>query len=632
MSRLGLLFAKLLRPVFCSSLFVAGLWWTGAPVSQATASEVGASDIKPIPPLVAQASQVREGNQISLNGRTWPIAWSQWQSSGRTRIGISDVGLMRLAGVDLLNTENPLQQPIQWFSQTTGAASALPTRLSSQYRYLDLTDFAQQAGWRLQASGTTLQIVSPAATVTGVRQGRQPWGDRIVIDLDRSTPWQLDQQGSEITVTLDAAATPALIERFRPPATSSNTSNRLPSPPAQSTPPTTPPQRLPLKLESTQNQTRIQFTLPTGLQAQALTLANPNRLVIDVRSDAAVAREIVWAPGIRWRQQVVTAGSAQFPVVLLSLDPRQPGLKLRPIWTNPQTLVGIAPLIQTAQRWQATAAINAGFFNRNNQMPLGAIRQDGRWLSGPILNRGAIAWNELGDVKMARLSLQETLATTTGQRLPILQLNSGYVQAGIARYTPDWGPTYSPLTDNEILITVQNNQVITQQPGGPTGKTSFPLLPNTYLLVLRSNQAAATALPIGMMVRLETATLPADFSRYSQVIGAGPLLLQNRQIVLDAKMERFSDAFIREKAVRSAIGRTSEGNLLIVAVQNRLGGAGPTLAETAQIMQQLGAVDALNLDGGSSTTLYLGGQLLNRSPRTAARVHNGIGVFVDSVP
>jgi len=45
-------------------------------------------------------------------------------------------------------------------------------------------------------------------------------------------------------------------------------------------------------------------------------------------------------------------------------------------------------------------------------------------------------------------------------------------------------------------------------------------------------------------------------------------------------------------------------------------------------MQQLGAVNALNLDGGSSTTLYLGGQLLDRLPRTAARVHNGIGVFL----
>jgi exopolysaccharide biosynthesis protein len=49
-------------------------------------------------------------------------------------------------------------------------------------------------------------------------------------------------------------------------------------------------------------------------------------------------------------------------------------------------------------------------------------------------------------------------------------------------------------------------------------------------------------------------------------------------------------------------------------------------------MQQLGAIDALNLDGGSSTTLYLGGQILDRPPRTAARVHNGIGVLMTPNP
>ena len=79
---------------------------------------------------------------------------------------------------------------------------------------------------------------------------------------------------------------------------------------------------------------------------------------------------------------------------------------------------------------------------------------------------------------------------------------------------------------------------------------------------------------------------------------------------------------------KCAIGRTAAGNLLIVAVHNRAGGAGPNFAELAQILQQMGAVEALNLDGGSSTSLYLGGSLLDRPPSTAARVHNAIGIFI----
>ena len=102
--------------------------------------------------------------------------------------------------------------------------------------------------------------------------------------------------------------------------------------------------------------------------------------------------------------------------------------------------------------------------------------------------------------------------------------------------------------------------------------------------------------------------------------------------MLDGKAEGFSDAFIRQTAVRSAIGTTAAGNAIVATIHNRVGGSGSTLAETAKIMQSLGCVDALNLDGGSSTSLYLGGQLVDRLPVTAARVHNGLGIFLQPLP
>jgi exopolysaccharide biosynthesis protein len=71
----------------------------------------------------------------------------------------------------------------------------------------------------------------------------------------------------------------------------------------------------------------------------------------------------------------------------------------------------------------------------------------------------------------------------------------------------------------------------------------------------------------------------------------------------------------------------NQGRILLVAAHNRIGGLGATLSEFAQLLQKMGAVSALNLDGGSSTQMYLGGEIIDRSPATAARVHNGIGVF-----
>ncbi|MBW4470958.1 MAG: phosphodiester glycosidase family protein [Stenomitos rutilans HA7619-LM2] len=589
-----------------SFLCVSWLSQPGAMVIAAPRDQSSPSHHNRLSQVPSLPVQSQTGTQILLNGRPLTAAWTQWTAGG-PRFGITDAGLSQAIGVELLNTADATRQPVQWFSDPVAAPLNLGTRLTGALRYLDITDLAQRSGWQLQPNGATLQITSPPATVTAVRQGRQPWGDRLVLELDRATPWQVDQQDQQVVLTLDAQVAATVLQSFK-----SVMGNRLSS----------------ISIEPGASQSRLRLTLSSALRPRAWSLPNPNRLIVDIRPDTLVDRDILWAPGLRWRTQTLTLGTARFPVIWLAVDPRQPGISLKPILPNPGTLIGTAPLLRTAQQAQVAAAINGGFFNRNNQLPLGAVRLDGRWLSGPILGRGAIAWNTTGDTKFARLTLQETIVTPNGQRLPLTHLNSAYVQAGIARYTSDWGNSYSPFTDNEILVTVQNDKVINQQPAGSAGSNAVPVPANGYLLAVRSNRNAATVLTVGTGLKLETTITPPEFSRYDQIIGGGPLLLQNRQIVLDPKAEQFSNAFAIEKASRSAIGQTADGNLLIAAVHTNLDGTGATLTDMAQIMQQLGAVNALNLDGGSSTTLYLGGQLLDRLPRTAARVHDGIGIIV----
>jgi hypothetical protein len=629
-----------------------------------------ATSAQSIPRLISQSSRspfpgiLSSGNQISLNGRTLPGTWLQRPGASQATTHLSDGIFRQVIGVTFLNSSSPAKQPVQWFSSATKPV-VLTTRLLGAYRYLDITNFAKTAGWQIQPNGNTLVIVTPKAQVTNIIENKQssvstvaPLGQaRILIDLDRPTPWQITQglvvkkpqtsfsdpdipiskpttpPNREWTITLDGIANPLLVERYSPlppappPTLLPNLLKQiLPTPP---TPPAPVPDSLIQQVEVVKNQTIIRLSVPFGLSPQISTVANPNRLIIDIRPDALEEKDITWASGLRWQQRFVKLGTDRFPVVSLEVNPHKFGLILKPIWTNPDTLTGTAPLIQTAQRYLAVAAINGGYFNRNNKLPLGAIRRDGQWLSGPILNRGAIAWNDSGQFYFGRLTLVETLITANNLRLPILFLNSGYVQSGIARYTPVWGTTYTPLTDNEVILFVQKDQVTKQLLGGKAGNTTLPIPQDGYLLTLRGNAATtALQLPIGTTVRITSATTPADFSRYPHIVGAGPLLVQNRQIVLDAKGEKFSDAFIAEKAIRSGICTTAPGTLMITAVHNRAGGYGPSLAEHAQLMQLLGCVNALNLDGGSSTSLYLGGQLLDRSPSTAARVHNGIGIFL----
>lgn len=339
---------------------------------------------------------------------------------------------------------------------------------------------------------------------------------------------------------------------------------------------------------------------------------------------APADRQIRWAPGILWQRQTIDLGKAKFPLTLLRLDLKTPGLTLKPITANPSQMVAVAPMLRTHELWQSIASINGGFFNRKNRHPLGAVKQNGQWLSGPILGRGAIGWTDRGELGFDRLVLRETLRTDRGVTLPLVALNSGYIQGGLSRYSPAWGPAYTPLSDRELILTVEGDRVVQQiQAGAAAEASSYPIPPQGYLIVARSS--ASTAPKLGTQLTLESSD---ELSRYPNVMGAGPLLLKDRRVVLDAKREQFSDAFIKESALRSVIASFADGTIAIIAIQERIGGRGPTLAETAQIMTQLGAVNALNLDGGSSTSLVLGDQLLNRSLKGRAQVHNGLGVFL----
>lgn len=546
---------------------------------------------------------VAQGDRLSVNGRTIESRWSRQGDA----IFIPDAHLIEGFGMDVLDTSDPSRQPLQWFSDGTQPLPDAATAFDGQFRYLDIGALAQEKGWRIRPQGTVLSIDTPAAQILSVRHGRQEWGDRLVIDLDQPTPFQVVSEVGAMTLTLDAQSSSLPL----PDADRTNTLSDI-------------------RTASSGQQTTLSLDFSAQHQARVWTTPSPPRMIIDISGGGIPDRAIQWLPGLWWRQQTVRVGTATFPVIFLEILPKDAAdLSLQPIWTNPTAMPGIAPLADTAQRWQAVAAINAGFFNRNNQLPLGAIRRDGQWHSGPILNRGAIAWNQVGDLRMGRFSLRETIRLSSGQAFPSLHLNSGYVQAGLSRYTTAWGTSYTPLTDFETLISVENNKVVNKHLVERAGTQSIPIPQNGYMIAARSYRTAADVILPGSDIQAETTAYPPEFDAYHNVMGAGPLLLQNGQVVLNANAEGFSAAFAQQRAPRSAIARTPSGSILLVTVPYHIGGRGPTLAELATLLQQLGAVDALNLDGGNSSSLYLGGRLINRSSRTVGRIHSGIGIFVN---
>lgn len=565
---------------------------------------------------------VSQGTEILLNGKTMTIPWAQWQVGTNLHLGISDTALAQQLGVELFNNSNYNNQPIDWYATQPARKTNVVAKLSQQYRYLDITTLAQRSNWQWQVVGATLQLHTPAAKVTNVQRQNVSKNGRIAVKLDRYTPWKLSQTPTEGYLTIEANADPALLAQFNaPPPIIDNNLDPDDDPTAE---------KIEYKVTSNKNQTIVQFPIVKGQRARA-KLLSPTNLEVSIDSNLAniPEREINWAPGLKWRQKWLKLGANNFPVTYLEIDPRQKGIKISSMLALEPNLVGTNHLIKSVPQTQFAAAINGGYFNRNNRMPLGALKRDGKWLSSPILNRGAIGWNARGQIRIARLQMNEIINTSKGEQLPILTFDSGYVQSGISRYTTAWGKTYSPIQADELIATVQQDRVTQLVPGNAPGSVNVPIPADGYLLALRGQPELSGSIPVGTRLTLQRQLTPPDLDTYPQIVAAGPWLVQSGKIVLDAKSENFGATFSTESAARSAIASTATGNIILVAVHERPGGKGPTLTEMAQIIQRMGAVDALNLDGGSSTSLYLGGQLINRASATAARIHNAIGISIE---
>jgi len=101
-----------------------------------------------------------------------------------------------------------------------------------------------------------------------------------------------------------------------------------------------------------------------------------------------------------------------------------------------------------------------------------------------------------------------------------------------------------------------------------------------------------------------------DWSPYDFVVACGPRLLHGGQIVLDPHAERFRDKHMLAPNSRIAVGIT-RGNTLFFAMTHE-----PIyLGRLARVMRSLGAVEAMNLDAGTSTGFYYNGATLAQPGR-----------------
>lgn len=309
-------------------------------------------------------------------------------------------------------------------------------------------------------------------------------------------------------------------------------------------------------------------------------------------------------------------------IQILRIDPSSVDLRSALARDRPMSLETVPDI---AARHRAIAAINAGFFVVKNGDPAGLLEIDHELVSDTALTRGAVgivrAPGKPLRLLFDRVSASVTLAYHAGAdtvQVPIDGVDTTRARSKLMLYTPRFGPD-SDTADTGIEWQLAGSPLRVTERRPNAGKTTIPkdgavlsfggtVLP-TGLETLDRDQAVS--LDTRFTTRLGTSA--ADWALAGDIVGGAGLLIRNGQVLTDWADEQLRAGFNTERHPRTMIGTSRGGTIWLVTVDGRNPdvSAGMTFGELQALATGLKLENALNLDGGGSTTMVVGGTIVN---------------------
>lgn len=274
---------------------------------------------------------------------------------------------------------------------------------------------------------------------------------------------------------------------------------------------------------------------------------------------------------------------------------------------------GRATLSEIVRRTDAEGGINGDFFQWGDDPggdPVDLMVRNGELMSVPDAKneRGfAYGWGS-GRFVLANPTWQGSCSLG-----PISALNAYTVEKGFTLSTASAGYAISKKPATFVVLNV-GTRVLT--PRCAFDGTVMQVVedveklrvnPGTVVLSTQTSREALR-LPLGRKVHIDVRVNGFDWHRIDNVMGGGPLLVRGGKNLAPTKGE-----FNETRHPRSVVGRDRQGGLWFVVIDGRQPqSTGASLTETADVMLRLGCIEAMNLDGGGSSTLRLFGLTLNR--------------------
>lgn len=343
------------------------------------------------------------------------------------------------------------------------------------------------------------------------------------------------------------------------------------------------------------------------------------------------------APGVTLVQDLIPEGTTGGPLVVNTVRVA-PGTEVKAalggdkVWGLDATS-GRETVSGLAQRTGALVAINAGFFPYLGN-PIGLHVEEGDLVTEPQHNRGSFVVSEQGLATVATFQWNGSI-TIGEENKPLHGLNRKPGKGNeLLLFTPRFfertlkAPERVELVLSGAPSPLRPGSKFTAKIESVSEGGETPLAAGTIVLSaggasglwLKEKAILGTELTVDLSVTpLAGDTVDPATIRHA-VTGAGRLLKSGKS-VLNLKAEGMAASFSTTRHPRTAVGVTADGTVLLVTVDGRQPtlSKGASLPELTTVLQKLGAVEALNLDGGGSSAMAVFGGVVNSPSDPAER-------------
>lgn len=349
---------------------------------------------------------------------------------------------------------------------------------------------------------------------------------------------------------------------------------------------------------------RVYIELKTTVQYQVFPLKTPNRLVVDVLRNFEQRINEDLAPGLRYKYWSQARGDGPVAIHLLDVDPAA-GYVVKPMLAK-KAMPAVDTVSGMCEAFGAIAGVNASYFHPGGRV-IGLLKLEGQMLSGADLPRTALGRTQSGRYLIEQVDYSAHLEFGNGEAVPVNGLNTSRGVNELIVYNAYYGLTTKTNPYGKEYV-IRKNKVAAI---GLLGNSAIPA--DGWVLSAHGEAAQKLGrLKIGDTVRLQE-SLGDGWEDVVDAVGAGPMLVKNGSVFVTTKIEEFGSDVAGGRAPRTALGVTKEGHILLLVVDGRQKHSiGMTLVELAQFMADLGAVDAMNLDGGGSAEMVVQGKIANR--------------------